>query len=303
MLAAFAEDEFPNNMTAADFIPGDVKSSIPDSVYESMKNVKSRSDLKDQISLLKGVISSMESSIGILQSYMPAMSDLPEGQTLMDIMSEEDYNSLAPAAKGQVASITTAEGLENLIGGLNGALSSQKSTLTQMNDMDKSFAQLAKGKIPEGMSLLDFIPADVKSKLSKKSKETMASIHSISDIDKELKKMDKSIADMNRSIEEMRASQAEMQEAMNEMKESADNLEDLKAKLEVLRDAVPGAFDKAEENYLISIDERSDAIEKIFQRTLNEGFKNIYLLVVIASILAILLLLGYSTKLEKERNV
>jgi N-acetylneuraminic acid mutarotase len=141
----------------------------------------------------------------------------------------------------------------------------------------------------------------VKDSLDADTKEQIAGIRSVSDIDENISEMDDAKAEMNGQIKEMKASQAEMAAAMNEMRASADNLGDLSNKMGVLREAVPGAFDEAEDNYMLSIEEKRDGIEKVFQKTLNEGFKDIYLLVALASALAILLLILYSTRKEKER--
>ena len=177
-----------------------------------------------------------------------------------------------------------------------------ESGLAQMNRMDMMIGQLAAGRIPAGMSLLDFMPAKVRNNLPADAKKTMKNIHSTADINKAVRELNKAEADMRRSIKEMEAERREMADAMKEMKETASKLDAMKFKLGKLRDAVPGAFDEAADGYLISIGERDKAIEKIFQRTLNEGFKKIYLMVAVISAFAILLLMGYSTRREKERE-
>ena len=106
---------------------------------------------------------------------------------------------------------------------------------------------------------------------------------------------------MNASIKTMESSRAEMKTAMVKMSVTASELADLHDKLGALRDAVPGAFEEGKQNYLISIDERKDTIEAVFQNTLNKGFEDIYLLVAVSSAVAILLLLGYSGRKEKQR--
>ena len=89
-----------------------------------------------------------------------------------------------------------------------------------------------------------------------------------------------------------------MMAAVTEMKTTAAHMEEL-------RDAVPGAFDTALDNYLAEIDGKSDEIEACFQDTLNEGFSDIYLLTVITAAIALLVLAFYkntspATKAEEE---
>ncbi|UWG99153.1 MFS transporter [Dehalobacter sp. DCM] len=70
-------------------------------------------------------------------------------------------------------------------------------------------------------------------------------------------------------------------------------MQDTADKMIVLRDAIPGAFDTAEENYLTQIEERRSVIEGVFQQTLNGGFKQVFMVVAVASILAMLGLVFY----------
>lgn len=78
-------------------------------------------------------------------------------------------------------------------------------------------------------------------------------------------------------------------------------MQNLSAQMTELRDAVPGAFDKALENYVAEIDNKGADIEEVFQSTLNEGFSDIYLLTVITSALALLILCFYTWK-KKESD-
>lgn len=307
MLKSFGGDSFPMGMSCADFIPEEAKASMSPSVVEAMGSIKSRSRLQKQMDALKGMSAALITSAGTLDKYMETMESFengtaPEGQTLKDVMSEEDYSSLAGSVKGRAAAVTTANQLTKLLDDVKQEQSGMESGLAQMNRMDMMIGQLAAGRIPAGMSLLDFMPAKVRNNLPADAKKTMKNIHSTADINKAVRELNKAEADMRRSIKEMEAERREMADAMKEMKETASKLDAMKFKLGKLRDAVPGAFDEAADGYLISIGERDKAIEKIFQRTLNEGFKKIYLMVAVISAFAILLLMGYSTRREKERE-
>lgn len=63
--------------------------------------------------------------------------------------------------------------------------------------------------------------------------------------------------------------------------------------MEILKEAIPGAFEKGKENYLQIIRERSERIESTYQSSLNKGFWQIYLTTSIFAALALLLLLAY----------
>ncbi|MDO4392883.1 MAG: MFS transporter [Bacillota bacterium] len=305
MLKSFGNDTFPNNMSCADFIPAKAQASMPPSVLDTMKSIKSRKQLKGQIGTLSGITSSLKSSAGTLNKYknsFDAYEDgiIPEGKTLKDIMSDEDYGSLPGSVKGRAAAVTSAAELEAFIGSIQQEAGGMQGALNQMNQMDSMLGEFGAGRIPSGMSLLDFMPPKISNSLPAKVKKTMKGIHSTSDINKSVSEMDKAEAEMQESIKKMEASQKEMVQAMSKMKFTAVRLDKLNFKLGKLKEALPGAFDEAEKQYLVSIDERETAIEKIFQNTLNTGFKKIFLMVVVLSLLAMILLAGYSEKRESN---
>ncbi|MDJ0305890.1 MULTISPECIES: MFS transporter [Dehalobacter] len=80
------------------------------------------------------------------------------------------------------------------------------------------------------------------------------------------------------------------------MPQSSVSFRDTIEKMTVLKDAVPGAFDTAKQNYLAEIDQRSTAIESEFQKTLNSGFKQVYLTVTISSLIGLIFLCFYRRK-------
>jgi EmrB/QacA subfamily drug resistance transporter len=82
-------------------------------------------------------------------------------------------------------------------------------------------------------------------------------------------------------------------EARTELETAAADLVDTRRKLVVLRDAVPGAFETAKDDYLAQIDTLSPTLEKTFADTLNGGFRGIYLSTMVAGVLAALLLALY----------
>lgn len=77
------------------------------------------------------------------------------------------------------------------------------------------------------------------------------------------------------------------------MKMAQSQMKDAQNKMTVLKDAIPGAFKTAKDNYLSEIDKSKGIIEGEFQKTLNGGFKQVYLTVAISSVIALLILLFY----------
>jgi hypothetical protein len=68
-----------------------------------------------------------------------------------------------------------------------------------------------------------------------------------------------------------------------------------------LNEAVPNAFDVAKSDYLKKIDGKKDVMEQTYQDTLNGGFRQVYLTVLIAALLALVILQFYRD--GKKQNI
>lgn len=90
-----------------------------------------------------------------------------------------------------------------------------------------------------------------------------------------------------------KSDRADLVTARDKVASAQVDLTETARKLTVLRDAVPGAFETAKNDYLAEIDARAPQIEQVFSDTLNGGFRGIYLSTMAASLLAGVLLLLY----------
>ena len=237
---------------------------------------------------------------------------LPNGMSVADLIPAAAKENMPESSISALSEIKSRSQLKAQIAAMQGAYDAipnkelpaakgLETAIAQMNGVLVMLEQLAEGKIPEGMSLLDMMPESVKKNLDSDTKKEIKNIRSVEDIDKSIRGMSKAKKEMSAEIKSMKKSREEMASAMTEMEATASDLASLSGKMQALREAVPGAFEEAENNYMLSIEEERDNIEKVFQNTLNKGFKDIYTLVAIAAAIAILLLLGYSTKKEKQR--
>ncbi|MGL4737778.1 MAG: MFS transporter [Cellulosilyticaceae bacterium] len=87
-----------------------------------------------------------------------------------------------------------------------------------------------------------------------------------------------------------------LESAKTQLQAAKTGMQDTLTKMTTLKDAIPSTFEKAKANYLVSIDQIGSQIEKLFQDTLNKGFKQVYTTTAIASTLAFLILLLYPAK-------
>jgi hypothetical protein len=113
----------------------------------------------------------------------------------------------------------------------------------------------------------------------------------------------KGLNDLDMAVSRMQAGPKNpgMVGALQSMKTSQSQMKDTQNKMAILKDAIPGSFEKAKSDYLSEIDKSKGKIEGEFQKTLNGGFKQVYLTVAISSFIALAILSFYKRKrLEME---
>jgi len=108
-----------------------------------------------------------------------------------------------------------------------------------------------------------------------------------------------SVSQMSQAISQI-PSIPSMKDTIDKMNEAKLQMTDTVDKMNTLKEALPGAFDTAKTNYLAEIDNDRNVIENEFQITLNNGFKQIYSTVAIASILAMIVLMFYREDRKKK---
>ena len=93
------------------------------------------------------------------------------------------------------------------------------------------------------------------------------------------KKMNQSVVKMNTAISQMNAGIVEINSNIWKMNQ--------------LKEAIPGAFETAKKDYMKQLDAKTDEIKKIYQDTLNVGFRQMFIFTGIAAGIGCLLLLFY----------
>ena len=89
---------------------------------------------------------------------------------------------------------------------------------------------------------------------------------------------------------EVTKAREELAAAMEELDAVRAELEDTVTKLSELRDAVPGSFDRALQDYLAEIDARGPRLEAAFGTAVGDGYRGVYLFNLFACLLALVLL-------------
>ncbi len=185
----------------------------------------------------------------------------------------------------------------------------QMPDLSKMNGMDMSSMDMSKDgnssfEIPD--ALLEKLQASDVTSITDTTKlmatyildqMTPTIVESITKgVDQGISGMNQGISGIDMGLSRMDASNPAMAGQMKGMEASKAELEEIVTLMIGLKESVPVAFEGYKNNYLDAIEEQSDEIEQVFQDTLNQGFKQIYLTVLIASLLALIILLFYKKK-------
>lgn len=86
------------------------------------------------------------------------------------------------------------------------------------------------------------------------------------------------------------------------MQSAYDQLEDLDDDMRALYDSIPQSFQTAKEDYLQIIDENAEQIQNLFHAELNEGFKEMFVLVAACAFVGLVILMFYRDDLREERK-
>jgi len=210
---------------------------------------------------------------------------------------QQAYNGIGQGIAGMEKAVASQEAalaqLQSLKVSITQMMGSSAYTGSGMNSTDMSMSMGGEASAGSGASLLDMIPASVKSSMSESVLSQLAEIKTMDDLDAKISDLQSAIAALNSKIEQNTKTRAEMKSAIDQMTASKAEMATLAADMETLNEAIPEAFETAKTDYLAELDARSDKLESVYQRTLNEGYQSIYLTVIVSAAIALFLLVFY----------
>ncbi|NTV90507.1 MAG: MFS transporter [Clostridiales bacterium] len=173
------------------------------------------------------------------------------------------------------------------------------------------------GSGSSSVSIIDMIPASVKSKIPASVLKQLSDVKTpaelkskINELKAAITTLEAKISDLEKQQEEMLAKISEtetkhtdMLAAIEEMKAARADMSDTITKMTALKAAVPQSFETAKTNYVSEIQTLSSKLENEFQSILNGGFREVYLTTAIAAIVAIMILFLYGKKKEEDEEV
>lgn len=185
-----------------------------------------------------------------------------------------------PPLAPQVAALKAA--IADLVAQRDAAASQRKELRAQLAAAQEARDALAdqRAELARGRAAL----ASERSKLATARTALAAQRAKLADGRAALAKERARLADGRASLAQARA---ELSAGRDELDDTRSELADSVEKMAVLRDAVPGAFDRALEDYLAEIDRRAPRIEATFATGLGAGFRGVYLFDLAVCLLAL----------------
>ncbi len=240
---------------------------------------------------------------------------VPPGSTLLDVVPPAVRTRLPAAAQAQLATMTSVADLQTAITGLQGAMAGLQA---QRTELATAQAQLKAGAAQLGGARTALVAQRAalqqqrdallaaRTNLAKQRNDLVAQrsalIRQRNDLTKQRADLIQARTDLVGKLAEVTQSRADLTTARTEVSAARDDLIETVRKMTVLRDAVPGAFQQAQRDYLAQIDARGPQLEATFQSTLNGGFRDIYLTTGIVCVLAMGLLLLYPARRRDEER-
>lgn len=236
---------------------------LDDSISEMKDSLAEMRDKKSEMTAqaedMDGQAAKMRDSIETMNGKISTMED--QAQTMKDAKAEVDAKVTAmQAALEHLPEDTPAEqkeGLEKALAGL----------------------QQASAQIQEGIDGINTAVSEMKG--------------AVSGMEQGVSGIEAGAAGIRKGIAGIESGMAKMKTALTQMNDGRAELADTIDKMEAVKAAIPDRFDEGGQNYLAEIDEEAPTIQKVFQQTLNEGFRGMFILSAICSALGVVILAFY----------
>lgn len=236
---------------------------LDDSISEMKNSLAEMRDKKSEMTAqakdMDGQAAKMRDSIETMNGKISTMED--QAQTMKDAKAEVDAKVTAmQAALEHLPEGTPAEqkeGLEKALVGL----------------------QQASAQMQEGIDGINTAVSEMKG--------------AVSGMEQGASGIEAGAAGIRKGIAGIESGMAKMKTALTQMNDGRAELADTIDKMEAVKAAIPDRFDEGGQNYLAEIDEEAPTIQKVFQQTLNEGFRGMFILSAICSALGVVILAFY----------
>ena len=236
---------------------------LDDSIAEMKDSLSEMGDKKSEMTAqaeeMDGQAAKLRGSIETMNGKISTMQD--QAQAMKDAKAEVDAKVTAmQAALDHLPENTPAEqkeGLEKALAGL----------------------QQASAQMQEGIDGINTAVSEMKG--------------AVSGMEQGASGIEAGAAGIRKGIAGIESGMSKMKTALAQMNDGCAELADTIGKMEAVKAAIPDRFDEGGQNYLAEIDEEAPTIQKVFQQTLNEGFKGMFILSAICSAVGVVILAFY----------
>ena len=236
--------------------------------------------LDDSIAEMKGSLSEMRDK----KSEMTAQAEDMDSQAAKMRGSIETMNGKISTMQDQAQTMKDAKAeVDAKVTAMQSALDHlpEGTPAEQKEGLEKALAglQQASAQMQEGIDGIDTAVSEMKG--------------AVSGMEQGVSGIEAGAAGIRKGIAGIESGMAKMKTALTQMNDGRSELADTIDKMEAVKAAIPDRFDEGGQNYLAEIDEEAPTIQKVFQQTLNEGFKGMFILSAICSAVGVVILAFY----------
>ncbi len=265
-------------------------------------------------------------------------SDFELPDDLLKELQNSDVTTIVPACKDMAEYMFAAntpaviadiqagiqEGIDGIGDGINGVNSGITEMKSGISEMDSGSSELKQGiagigqgitGMQSGLAQQDEAIAGIKQGIAAAESGAMGPVNQeqVDQMKSQLEQLTAARDELAGKLSQSQSQKREMESAYNQMNSGkselnsaisqAENQRDKMVRAQELmidmKDDIPALFDQAESDYMKAIDADSDKIEGVYQKTLNKGFKNMFICVAVFNIIGFILLLFY----KDDRNI
>lgn len=302
----------------------DTDSKYDVTVSDEMKQRLQDSDVTTIVATVKDMSTEIYGQIKpqleaeALQGIDTGLGKMNEGLGKLDDSIAEMKDSLSEMDDKKSEMTAQAEEMDSQAAKLRGSIETMNGKISTMQDQAQAMKDAkaeVDAKVTAMQSALDHLPEGTPAEQKEGLEKALAGLQQasaqmqegIDGIDTAVSEMKGAVSGMEQGVSGIEAGaagirkgiagiesgMAKMKTALTQMNDGRSELADTIDKMEAVKAAIPDRFDEGGQNYLAEIDEEAPTIQKVFQQTLNEGFKGMFILSAICSAVGVVILAFY----------
>ena len=302
----------------------DTDSKYDVTVSDEMKQRLQDSDVTTIVATVKDMSTEIYDQIKpqleaeALQGIDTGLGKMNEGLGKLDDSIAEMKDSLSEMDDKKSEMTAQAEEMDSQAAKLRGSIETMNGKISTMQDQAQAMKDAkaeVDAKVTAMQSALDHLPEGTPAEQKEGLEKALAGLQrasaqmqegidgintavsemkgAVSGMEQGVSGIEAGAAGIRKGIAGIESGMAKMKTALTQMKDGRAELADTIDKMEAVKAAIPDRFDEGGQNYLAEIDEEAPTIQKVFQQTLNEGFKGMFILSAICSAVGVVILAFY----------